>query len=96
MFQFTGLQIPNPFGPGGLDTFQKLFDAVITFLYYIAGPIVVGMIIFAGLKFLFAKCEPGKITEAKNILWYAIVGLVVILIGRGFIALLESIIRLGQ
>lgn len=89
------LSIPNPFG-GQLDTFNKLFDAIITFLYYLAGPVVVVMIIFAGLKFLFAKGEPSKITEAKNILWYAIVGLVIILIGRGFIALLESIIALGK
>lgn len=89
------LEIPNPFG-GGIDTFQKLFDAVITFLYYLAGPVVAVMIIYAGMKFLFAKGDPGKVKEAKDILWYAVVGLVIILIGRGFIDLLESIIVLGQ
>ena len=91
-----GLTIPNPFGTDSLDTFQKLFDVVITFLYYIAGPIVVAVIIWAGMKFLFAKGDPAKITEARNMLWYAVVGLAIVMIGRGFIALLQSIIALGQ
>ena len=96
MSQLADLSIANPFGIGALDTFQNLFDAVITFLYYIGGPIVVTMILYAGFKFLFAKGDPGKVTEAKNILWYAIIGLVIILIGKGFITLLKSVIALGK
>jgi hypothetical protein len=91
---FDGLNIPNPFG-GQLDTFDKLFGVVILFLYYLAAPIVVIMIILAGLLFLIGRGEPSKVQTAKKILTYAIVGLVIILIGRGFIALLESIFALG-
>lgn len=74
---------------------QDLFDAVITFLYYVAGPIVVIMIILAGLFFLFARDQADKINTAKKILTYALIGFAIILIGRGFIALIESILALG-
>ena len=92
----NGLSIPNPFGSGGLDTLQKLLDAVITFLYYIAGPVAVVMIVASGVLFLFAKGDTGKIKQAKDILLYAIVGLAIILIGSGFIKLIKSIFELGS
>jgi len=91
---FTVLIIRNPFS-GNIDTMQDLFDAVITFLYYVAGPIVVIMIILAGLFFLFARDQADKINTAKKILTYALIGFAIILIGRGFIALIESILALG-
>ena len=88
-------RIPNPFS-GEIDTLDDLFNAAVLFLYYIAGPIVVIMIILAGLLFLFGRGEPSKVNAAKKILLYAVIGLVIILIGQGFIALLKNIIDLGN
>lgn len=93
---FDGLRIPNPFsGPKGIKTLDDLFKAIINFLYYIAGPIVVIMIITAGLLFLFARDDSNKVQTAKKLLTYAIIGLAIILIGRGFIELLRTILALG-
>ena len=86
--------IPNPFG-GQIDTFDQLFGAILLFLYYLVAPIVVIMIILAGLLFLIGRGEPSKVQTAKKILLYAIIGLVIVLIGSGFIALLKSIFALG-
>jgi|SRR3989344_4775760 len=88
------LKIPNPFS-GNINSIQDLFDATVTFLYFVAGPIVVIMIILSGLFFLFARDQADKITTAKRILTYALVGFAIILIGRGFIALIKSILALG-
>ena len=87
-------EIPNPFA-GSINTFDDLINAIILFLYYIAGPIIVAMIVLAGLFFLFGRGEPNKVEAGKKILFYAVIGLIIILIGRGFIELLYSILRLG-
>ena len=89
------LNIPNPFN-GGISTLDELFAAIATFLYYIVGPAIVIMIVIAGLIMLFGKGEPNRVNLAKKILLYAIVGLVIILIGTGFRDLLDSILRLGN
>ncbi len=88
------LYIRNPFS-GGINTIEDLFNAAVTFLYFVAGPIVVIMIILSGLFFLFARDQADKINTAKKILTYALVGFAIILIGRGFIALINSILALG-
>jgi len=53
------------------------------------------MIILAGIMFLISRGEPNKIQTAKKILLYAVIGLAVILIGKGFVDLINSIIELG-
>ena len=93
---FNGiLSIVNPFS-GQINTFDDLLKAIINFLYYLVGPVVVIMIIASGLMFLFGRGEPNKVSTAKRILLWAVVGLAIILIGRGFIELLKSIIALGN
>lgn len=92
---FSGLEITNPFS-GQIKTLDDLFGAIIGFLYYIAGPIVVIMIIIAGLLFLFSRGDPNKVQTAKRLLLYAIIGLAIILIGHGFVVLLENILALGS
>lgn len=87
-------KIPNPFS-GQIKTFNDLIDATILFLYYLAGPVVVVMIVYSGLMFLWGRGEPAKIKTAKDILFYALIGLAIILIGNGFVVLLKSILALG-
>lgn len=90
---FTGLEIKNPF-EGGISTFDDLLAAVITFLYYLIGPISVIMIVASGVMFLFSRGDSGKIKQAKDLLLYAVVGLVIVLIGSGFIDFIKSIFEL--
>ena len=53
------------------------------------------MIVWAGIRFLYSRGNPTEVTAAKKILQYAIVGLAIILIGSGFVTLIESILNLG-
>ena len=58
-------------------------------------PIAVAMIVYAGILFLTSQGDPGKITKARQVLTYAVIGLAIILIGSGFITLIQSILELG-
>jgi hypothetical protein len=86
--------IPNPLGPGN-NTLIGLINAIADWIITLAIPVVVIMIIYSGIMFVTAKGDPAKVTKAKDILKWALVGLAIILIGKGFITLIESILQLG-
>ena len=52
------------------------------------------MIIYSGIQILLSGGDPTKVTKGKKILLWVVVGLAAIFIGRGFIALIESILNL--
>ena len=66
-----------------------------TWLLNIAIPIAVAMIVYAGVMFLTSRGDTTKVAQAKKILLYAVIGLAIILIGKGFITLIESVLNLG-
>lgn len=50
------------------------------------------MFVWAGALFLFSRGDPGKITEAKKALTYAIIGVIIGLAGNGLIFELKKIL----
>lgn len=72
----------------------ELIDVLATWLLNLAIPVAVVMIIYAGVMFLTSRGDTAKVTQAKKILLYTVVGLAIILIGKGFITLIESILNL--
>ncbi|MEK7659313.1 MAG: hypothetical protein AAB338_01495 [Patescibacteria group bacterium] len=85
-------KIPNPIQAESLIDLAK---AIGRFLFQIAIPIAVIVIIYAGLLFLTSRGDKEKITTARKALWYAVIGLAIILIGQGFFTLIKSILDLG-
>ena len=77
------------------DNFLELIDVLATWLFNLSIPIVVVMIVYSGVMFLTSRGDTTKITKARQILLYAVVGFAIILIGKGFITLIESILNLG-
>lgn len=77
------------------DNLLELIDVLATWLFNLSIPIVVVMIVYAGVMFLTSRGEPARVTKARQILLYAVVGFAIILIGKGFITLIESILNLG-
>lgn len=88
-----GFNLQNPW-PGTTSIFDVL-DKLTSFLLNISIPIAVILIIYAGILFLTSAGNSGRITQAKSIMWYTILGFSVILIGKGFFLLIESILNLG-
>ena len=60
-------------------TGDVLLNNILNTAYFVAGTIAVIMIIVAGIMYVIASGDAGKITRAKNMLTYAIVGLIVVL-----------------
>ena len=76
--------------------FMKMIEQISDTLIKIAIPIAVILIIWIGIQFFLAQGNPEKITKAKSSLLWLIVGLAILLIGKGFISLIESILNLGK
>lgn len=84
--------IPNPIKA---NDFIELITAISKWITAIAIPIAVIAIVYAGILWLTAGAYPKNVDNAKRVLKYALIGLAIIIIGRGFITLIESIINLG-
>ncbi|GEM_PF-2373126 len=92
--QTYSFDIPNPL-KGGVTDFSSLVKIIAQWIFNLAIPIAVAMIVYAGILFLTAAGEPAKVTKAKDVLKWAVVGLAIILIGSGFVTLIQSILELG-
>lgn len=88
----VSFNIENPIQAESLVDLAK---AIGRFLFQIAIPIAVILIIWVGIMFLKSGGNPDKIKQAKQALLYIIIGLAVILIGQGFFTLIKSILNLG-
>ena len=87
-----GFKITSPWA--GVNNIFDLLDKITDFLLNVSVPIAVILIIYAGVLFLTSAGNTARIGQAKNILWYTILGFAVILIGKGFYLLIESILNL--
>ena len=84
----------NITNPLNVDSIEGLAQAIGKWLFRLAIPIAVIMILYSGLMFLTAGIKPDNFNEGKKILTWTIIGLSVMLIGRGFISLITSILQL--
>jgi hypothetical protein len=86
-----GFNLTSPLGASSLI---GIFDLITNWLLTISLPIVVILIIWAGLAMLLSGGNESRYTKAKHIIWYAVLGYSIILIGKGFITLIISILNL--
>lgn len=61
----------------------ELLNRGLTIAYFVAGITCIIVIIIAGYSFTTAVYDPAKITQAKNNLLYAIVGLICVIFAFG-------------
>ncbi|MEK7123926.1 MAG: pilin [Patescibacteria group bacterium] len=80
---------PNPLKAG---TFTELIASISDFLLNIGGALATLMILYGGFLYVTSAGEPAKVEAAHKTLTYAIVGLVVVIIGKGFIYVIQDII----
>ncbi len=92
--QTYSFEIPNPL-KGGVTDLASLVKILAQWIFNLAIPIAVAMIVYSGILFLTAAGDTAKVTKARDVLKYAVIGLAIILIGSGFISLIKSILELG-
>ncbi len=81
--------IDNPLKAQSLE---ELIDAIVNFIFWFAMALAPLMIIIAGFLFLTAGGEPDKINKAKNIITYTFIGLLIILLAKGLISALKTVL----
>ncbi len=74
------------------ETFGELIDAIIDFIFYIAVVVAPLMIIIGAFYLLTAGGDPKKIGTGKNIIISTLIGLAIVMLARGLIAMIESVI----
>ncbi len=71
-------------------SFADLIDNIINFIFTIAIIITPIMIIVGGFMFITGGGDPAKITRAKQLLLWTVIGLTVILFARSLVAVLRN------
>ena len=72
--------------------FTDIIDNILNFLFNIALVLSPIMVVIAGVMFVTAGGSPDRISTAKRILLWTAVGFVIIVLARGLITVLQTII----
>ena len=72
------------FGDGGV------FKQITNTLIYIVGVIAVVMLVFGGIKYVISGGDAKKVTDAKNTVLYAIIGLVIAFVSYAIVTFVIS------
>ncbi len=81
------VSIPNPLQ---YNTFYDLMRAIATFIFNLAIPLTVIVIIIAGFNFMFSEGDPTKVSRAKQLLLWAVIGFLVIAISGGLMEIIKT------
>lgn len=87
----TPAKIPTMSAQEVLQIVTRIVNWFFTFLMVV----VVVMVIASGYIFVTGGGDPGKVTKARQILIYALIGFTVAMIARGIIALVSMVIGKG-
>ncbi len=81
----------NP--PGGLPTnVCVLLDNITDFLFLVVAPLAGLMILWAAFQILTAAGDPAKFTTGKRTIIYALIGLGVVILSKGIVAIIVSLL----
>jgi len=83
------LEINNPIE---YNTFGELTKAIINYIYKIAFILAPLFIVIAGFYFITASGDPAKIETGKKIILYTSIGLLIILLSYGLIAVIQNVL----
>jgi hypothetical protein len=77
--------------PAQIGNVQDFLSHLSTFLWLLVAPLATIMMIWAGILFVTSNGDPSKVTKAKNLVMYVIIGIVVALLAGGLSALIKDI-----
>jgi len=89
MEKFLAAVLINPLA---CATFSECIEKIISFILWIGTAIFPIIIIIAGFLFLISGGDPEKVRTAKRMIFWGIIGLAIVLLARGIISLIKSVI----
>ena len=78
--------------PQPTDIFGVIY-LITTWVLNIVASLLIILIIYSGVRMMISRGNPGEITKARSILYWALVGFAVTMIGKGFVYLIDSVLR---
>ena len=84
------MEFNNPITFG---TIPDLLITIINVFIVVATPIVIFFLIFAGFKYVMAKGNPEKITEASQSLLYGVIGGVIIFGAIAIMTIIGNVVK---
>lgn len=75
------------------DQVVGLLSSLLGYFWTIMGIIVIMMLLWAGFNFVTAGGDETKITKAKHMVQWSLVGIVVMLLSGGVMLLIENFLR---
>lgn len=81
--------IENPLCAGSIN---ELINAITNFIFWMGIVIAPIILIIAGFMYVTSAGDPNRVGTAKKMILYAVIGLAVILLAKGLVAVLKSII----
>ena len=88
---FVGAIVVEIENPLEADSFEELILNIVDFLFNLAIPIMALMIIWGGFLFVTATGKEESIRQGKQLILWAIIGFIIILLAKGLIAFLQNI-----
>jgi hypothetical protein len=89
MEKFLAAVLINPLA---CATFSECIEKIISFILWIGTAIFPIVIIIGGFLFLISGGDPEKVRTAKRMIFWAVIGLAIVLLARGIISLIKSVI----
>ncbi len=83
------LEIPNPLGPQD-QTIPQLIDKIATWLLEIGLVISTIIILWAAIVFMTSGGNQQRVTQARQTLWYVIIGITVLLLAKGVTSIIQN------
>lgn len=83
----SAVVIPNPLTT---TDFQELINRLINLVYTVGLALAPISIIIAGILFMTAQGEPGKIQTAQNIIKWTFIGLIILICSKAIIELIKA------
>lgn len=72
-------------------TLGELINKLIDFIFYIALVVLPAVIMYGGFKYVTAEGAPNKVKEAQQILIWAGIGFLIMLLAKGAVNLIDTI-----
>jgi hypothetical protein len=74
------------------QSWLDVINNIIRGLQFLAGLVVVIFLIMGGFKFMTAGGNPDEVEKAKKDIFYAVVGLIIILVAQAFVSLANYLV----
>ena len=84
------VKIDNPLKA---QSFAELIDGLIGFFVTIGVVVAPLVILYAGFLLVTSAGEPEKVENAKNLILYCVIGLLILFLGKGLISVIRDIFQ---